>query len=86
MSDGVFSAIGLGRKPDASPSFDVIRDRMRAQRKRIIHAEGEEAKASNALDAAKEALEQEREALRAMEREFFSLAKDEGIKPEETCK
>lgn len=80
MSDSVFSMLSRGQSPAAS--FDAIRDRMRAQRKRIIHAEGEEAKADNALKAAKDALEQEREALRAMEREFFSLAREEGIRPE----
>lgn len=80
MSDSVFSMLSRGQ--NATASFDAIRDRMRAQRKRIIHAEGEEAKADNALKAAKDALEQEREALRALEREFFSLAKDEGIRPE----
>ncbi len=78
MSDGVFSMLSRGQ----TASFDGIATRMRAQRKRIIHAEGEEAKAENALKSAQDALEQEREALRALEREFYSLAKDEGIRPE----
>lgn len=80
MSDSVLGKL-MG-KADAKRSYDVLVDRMNAQKKRIIHAEGEEHKAKNALDAASDALEQEREALKALKREFYSLAREDGIEPE----
>lgn len=71
----------LGR--DGKPSFDALVTRMRGQQKRIIQAEGDEAKAKNALDAAHDALEQEKAAYQAMVREFYAAAREEGIKPED---
>lgn len=81
MSDlsGIMDKL-LGR--DGKTSFDALVTRMRNQQKRIIQAEGDEAKAQNALDAAHDALEQEKAAYQAMVREFYAAAREEGIKPE----
>lgn len=84
MSESVMAKLGLvSTSTPAKTSFDGIASKMRAQQKRIIQAEGDEHKAKIALDAAHDALTQEREALQAMAREFYNLAREEGFKAEE---
>lgn len=74
----------MGRpSPQARVSFDALAAKIREQRSSIVQAEGNEHKAKLDHEEAQRKLEEEREIQRKLAREFFAIANDEGIKPEE---
>lgn len=79
MSEGVMAKLGIVPKAE-KVCFNTVAAKRRAQEKRIAVAEAAEHKAKMALDAAQEALAQEREAEKAIVREFAALMREDGIR------